>query len=128
MEDAALAEASDRAEGESCEKFFAKHAKSGFKKISKEMEAVSIVSNDHLNNCTATRVAYAERGDPRGLRVVYTCDKFYTVTDEYRAETVLHEVLHLAGKRHEDFGSPDPTDKGPFHVAVKNACPAIQED
>ncbi len=112
-ENTARTDATARARNQTCREFFADHGETD---IVGALARVSFDSNDSHNRCTDPNdAAYSLRD---GDQTIYTCDLFYSGSDFLRADTVLHEMLHLAGTTHDDLGGA-----GPFHQAVMNNCP-----
>ncbi|MYB20342.1 MAG: hypothetical protein F4Y16_15380, partial [Holophagales bacterium] len=114
-ESTARADATTRARNQTCRDFFDQH---GQPDIVGALANVSFDSSDPSPNYCAnnpTWITYAEVG---GRNTIFTCSPFYNGSNAKRADAVLHEMLHIAGKDHPEFGGP-----GPFHRAVMNACP-----
>ncbi|MXW03324.1 MAG: hypothetical protein F4X59_03120 [Holophagales bacterium] len=111
-ESTARADATARARNQTCREFFKDY---GEPDIVGALAEVSFDDSDPRNVCRDGRAAYAEIG---GANTIFTCDPFYGTTAGQRADTVLHEMLHIAGKTHDDLGGV-----GPFRRAVMNACP-----
>ncbi len=112
-ENTARTAATARARNQTCREFFAEHGEAD---IVGALAGVSFDSSDSGNLCShPDDAAYSLRD---GDQTIHTCPLFYSGSDSLRADTVLHEMLHLAGTHHEDLGGP-----GPFHQAVMNACP-----
>lgn len=112
-ENTAKDDATARARNETCRDFFEDH---GEPDIVGALGRVSFDDSDSRGRCTDPGdSAYTVRGV---ADTIFTCDLFYSGSDSLRADTVLHEMLHLAGTHHDDLGGP-----GPFHQAVMNACP-----
>lgn len=114
MESDAIADAKARARNETCREFFRGH-NGDFDVVDRVSTAVFVRGDPH-GRCTSTSPAYVGRGDV--FNRIYTCDPFYGGSASLRADAVLHEMLHLAGKSHGDLGGP-----GPFHQAVMASCP-----
>ena len=113
MDSTARDDATARARNPTCRQFFRRH---GELDIVGRLAGVSFDDSDSANQCSdIADAAYTERD---GNDTIYTCDLFYDGSRFLRADTVLHEMLHLVGKRHEDLGGP-----GPFHQAVMSNCP-----
>ena len=113
-ESRARADATARAQRYNCRVFFRQN---GVLNIVDELGRVSFDRTDPVNACTADDdAAYSDH--ERWPRKIFTCPYFYDVSDSLRADTVLHEMLHLAGKSHDDLGGP-----GPFHQKVMEKCP-----
>ncbi len=113
-ENTARTDATARAQSQSCQSFFESHNPSF--DLVQSLNDVSFDDSDPRNVCGSLGFnAYAEIG---GANTVFTCDPFYNRTAVQRADTVLHEMLHIAGKTHDDLGG-----EGPFAQAVRNACP-----
>ncbi|MXX60248.1 MAG: hypothetical protein F4112_12270 [Holophagales bacterium] len=114
MESDARDDATARAQRYNCRLFFRQN---GELDILGALGNVSFDRSDSVNACTdAGDAAYSDRDEVPGT--IFTCPLFYSGSDSLRADTVLHEMLHLAGNSHDDLGGP-----GPFHQAVMNACP-----
>ena len=112
-ENTARTAATARARNPTCRLFFRRH---GELDIVGALAGVSFDSSDSLNQCShRDDAAYSLQDEDQ---TIYTCPLFYSGSAFLRADTVLHEMLHLAGKRHDDLGG-----EGPFHQAVMNACP-----
>jgi len=112
-EGTARADAAARARNPVCRQFFRRH---GERDIVGALSGVSFDSSDRYNQCSAPDdAAYIVRGV---AGTIFTCPHFYSGSRTLRADTVLHEMLHLAGKSHQDLGG-----EGAFHQAVMNACP-----
>lgn len=114
MESDAREDAAARAQRYNCKLFFRQN---GELDIVGALGSVSFDRTDPVNACTDEGdAAYSDYEEEPGM--IFTCDLFYDGSDSLRADTVLHEMLHLAGKSHDDLGGP-----GPFHQKVMNACP-----
>jgi len=114
-ESTARADATTRARNQACRDFFDQH---GQPDIVDALANVSFDSSDPSPNYCAnnpTWITYAEVG---GRNTIFTCPPFYNGSNAKRADAVLHEMLHIAGKDHADLGGPSL-----FHRAVMNACP-----
>ncbi|MDE2691960.1 MAG: hypothetical protein OXI49_15750 [Acidobacteriota bacterium] len=112
-ESTARADATARARNQTCREFFEDN---GEPDIVGALGRVLFDDSDSRGRCTDPGdSAYTVRGV---ADTIFTCDLFYRGSDSLRADTVLHEMLHLAGTYHEDLGGP-----GLFHQAVMNACP-----
>ena len=114
MESDARDDATARARNQTCQDFFKEHNKN-FELVGR-VSAPNFVEGDPHGLCTSRSPAYAGRGSI--TNTIYTCDLFYTTTRDLRADTVLHEMLHIAGKSHEDLGG-----EALFHEKVMAACP-----
>lgn len=112
MEETAKDDATARAQRYDCRLFFRRN---GEPDILGALAGVSFDSDDSRNQCTdPDDAAYTLRD---GIQTIYTCPLFYSGSDSLRADTVLHEMLHLAGAHH------DPGDEGSYHQALLRACP-----
>ncbi len=112
-ENTARTDATARARNQTCRVFFRRRGEAD---IVGALAGVSFDSSDSHNRCShPDDAAYTRRDVPE---TIFTCPLFYSGSDSLRADTVLHEMLHLAGTHHDDLGG-----QGPFHQAVMNACP-----
>ena len=111
-ENTARDDATARAQRYNCRLFFRQN---GELDIVGALGRVSFDRDDSRNQCTdPADAAYTLRD---GNQTIYTCPLFYDGSDSLRADTVLHEMLHLAGEHHE------PGDEGSYHQDLIDACP-----
>ncbi len=114
MESDAIADATVRARNQTCLDFFKEHDKA-FDLVDR-VSTANFVMGDRRGRCRSTSFAYSGEGDV--TNTIYTCDRFYATTRDLRADTVPHEMLHIAGESHEELGGEEL-----FHDKVMAACP-----
>ena len=115
-ENKARDDATARARRFDCRVFFRTN---GEPNILGALASVSFNDKDSRNQCTDSGDSAYTLRPVDGVKdnTIYTCPLFYDGSRSLRAETVLHEMLHLAGTYHEK-GS-----EAAFHQALLKACP-----
>lgn len=93
-------------------------AKNANAKLTAARDAGRIVPGGPL--CDDDTVAHA---DSIPGSTIHICPVFFDQSASDRSLTIMHEGLHLAGVRHQDFGvNTEPHDDDPMDAAIKSAC------